>query len=121
MKLDIDLREQATADNLPDEPEDKMLAALSEIRGSNVDHGTANALCRGNDNIVVLGDLEGIQRFPRLRFIQDTGINGVGHRVVDKFREDQTVFAFVEELHSVGGDRIDVADIGIVFDDLGGV
>ncbi len=116
MKLDINLRKQTTADNLPNEPKDKMLAG--EIRRSNVDNRAADSFSGGDNDVVVLGDLKGVQRFPRLRFIQHARIDRVGNRVVDQLGEDQTVFALIKELHSIGGDGVSLGDIWIVFDDL---
>jgi hypothetical protein len=53
-----------------------------------------------------------------LWFVEDTGVDGVWYRVVDQFGKDQAILAFIEELHSISGNRVSACNIWIVFDDL---
>ena len=79
MKLDVDLSKQATPNDLPNESQDKMLSALGKIGGSNVNHGAANTLGRGNNDVVVLGNLEGIEWLARLWLVEDSRIDRIRH------------------------------------------
>ena len=56
------------------------------VEGSpNVDDGAADGLGGRDDDVVVLGHLERVKRFLCCRFVQDTGIDGIGYGVVDEF------------------------------------
>lgn len=60
MQLDVDLTEQAFANDLPNQTENQVLRTLRDICGPDVDDGTADGLGRRNDDIVVFCDLEGV-------------------------------------------------------------
>ena len=60
MELDINLTEQASPDDLPNQAEDQMLPSLLDIRGTDVDNRASNSLRGCDDNVVVLGHLESI-------------------------------------------------------------
>jgi hypothetical protein len=95
--LDVDLGEQSTADDLPNETEDEVFSTLGNVLWTNVDDGTADTLCRGDDDVVVLGHLEGVQWLGLASFdggfVEHSLVDGVGDRVVDEFTEDQTICA----------------------------
>ena len=118
MEFDIDLSKQTASDDLPDEAEYQMFPAFGDICSANIDDGTSDALGRGDDNVVVFRDLEGIERFTWLGLIQDTDVDSVWHGIVDEFAQDQTVLAFIEELHGVCWDGVTKSYIRIVFNDL---
>lgn len=63
MDLDINFGEQTSSNDLPDKTKNQVLSAFRNIRGTDVDDGTSDALGRGNDDIVVFGDLESIEGF----------------------------------------------------------
>jgi hypothetical protein len=75
-----------------------MLSTFRDVRGPDVDDGTSDTLGRGDDDVVVFGDLESIERFhltSRLVdgwLVQDSLVDGVWYRIVDKFAEDETVY-----------------------------
>jgi len=116
MKLYVDLAEQSTSDDLPDETEDKVFSAFLKILGTNVDHRASDSF-RGRDNdVVILRHLESIDLFARARLVQNTHINRIRDRVVDEFTKDQPITTFVEQLHGVCGDRKSVADVRIAFE-----
>ena len=77
MKLDVDICEQTLPDNLPNKTEDEMFSALRKVRRADVHHGATNTLRGRNDDVVVLRNLERIQRFVGVRLVQDTSIDGV--------------------------------------------
>jgi hypothetical protein len=118
MELDIDLSQKTPSDDLPNEPKDKMLAALRDIRRSDVDHRASDTLGGSNNNVVVLGDLESVQSFSWLWFVEDTRINCVGDGVIDEFTKDQSILALIEKLHGISWDRITTSNIWIIFDHL---
>jgi hypothetical protein len=62
---------------------------------TDVDDGASDTLGRSDDNVVVFGHLERIERF-RLAgldggFVEYTLIDRLGDRVVDQFTQNQTV------------------------------
>ncbi len=95
-----------------------MLPALGDICGTDVYDRASNSLRGGDDNVVVLGHLERVQRLLRGGLVQDTDINGLGHGVVDQLAKDETVSTLVEELHGVGRNRETVANIRVAFEHL---
>ena len=120
MELDIDLGQETPSDDLPNETKDKMFAAFRDIRRSDVDHGASNTLGGCNDDVVVFSDLESIQRFSWLWLVENSRINCVGYGVIDELAKDQSILAFVKELHGISWDRITTSNIWIVFDHLQG-
>lgn len=68
-----------------------MFATPCNVIGSYVDDTTSNGLSRRDNDVVILRDLEGVERLSRLGKIENTGVDGVGYRIVDKFTEDQAV------------------------------
>lgn len=132
--LDVDLGEKTTTDNLPDKTKDEVLPALLDVAGTNVDDRTSNTLGRGDDNVVVLGHLEGVELLALLGLVEHTLVDGVGHRVVDELAEDEAVWCqcltyliassiasphklltanLVEQLHRVRRDGQQVPDIRV--------
>jgi len=118
MELDIDLSQKTPSDDLPNETKDEMLAALRDISRSDVDHRASNTFGRRNNDVVVLGDLESVQRFPWLWFVENSRINCVRNGVVDEFTKDQSIFALIEKLHGISWDRITTSNIRIILDNL---
>jgi hypothetical protein len=118
VQLDIHLGQQTLPDNLPDQAQNQMFPPLRDICRADIDDRTANTLRRGDDYIIVFGDLEGVEGFARSGFVEDTDVDSIRNGVVDEFTEDKTIFTFVEELHCVRWDREAVADVGIVLEDL---
>ena len=105
MDLNINLRQETTTNNLPNETEDQVLSPLNDIRGADVDHRASNVFRRCDNNVVVLCHLESVQRLLRSGLVQYTSINRVWYGVVDQPTEDETISDFVEQLHGVCGDR----------------
>lgn len=128
MMLDIDLAQQSASDDLPDQTQDQMFPSLGNILRADVDDGTSDTFGRGDDDVVVLGDLEGVQFAFRGGLVEDSVVDRVRDRVVDEFTQNQTVCewdgltfssqefrrdrarvkltsAFVKQLHGVGRDR----------------
>ena len=60
--FDVDVVQETPADDLPDEAKDEVLATLCDVRRTNVDHRTPNGFCRGDNDVVILGDLEVVER-----------------------------------------------------------
>lgn len=76
-----DLGHETNAHYLPNETEDQVLASLHNVARANVDDRAADSLGGIDGQVVVLGHLKRVQfRSP----VDDTLINGVRHRVVDK-------------------------------------
>jgi len=118
VELDVDLAQQTAADNLPDEAEDEMLADLNDVAGANVDDGAANTLGGLDDDVVVLGHVEGIEGLDlAARHVQDTLVDGVGDAVVDELGEDQTILALVEHLKGIGREGEAAVNVGIACED----
>lgn len=89
VKLNVDLSQQATADDLPDETQNQMFSDLDHITSANIDHRAPDTLCRLNDYVVVLRHLESIQGLCFLSSqVQDSLVNSVGHTVVDELSQD---------------------------------
>ena len=120
MELDIDLSQKTPSDDLPNETKDKMLAALRDISRSNVDHGASDTLGRCNNDVVVFSDLESVQRFSWLWFVENSRVDCVSNGVIDEFTKDQSIFAFIKKLHGISWDRIATSNIWIIFDHLQG-
>ena len=120
MELDIDLGQKTPSDDLPNETKDKMLAAFRDISRPDVDNGASNTLGGCNDDVVIFSDLESIQRFSWLWFVENSCINCVSHGVIDELAKDQSILAFVKKLHGISWDRITISNIWIVFDHLQG-
>lgn len=76
-----------------------MLAPLCDIRRADVNHGAANSLGTGDYDVVVLGDLEGVQGFTRGGLVEHTDVNCVRDGVVDEFTENEAILALIKELH----------------------
>src|SRR5450631_72526 len=104
MNLDIDMFEEATADDLPYKAEYEMFPAFCKICRANVDNRAADSLCGCDYNVVILGHLEIIQGFLCGWNVQNTDINRFGNGVVDEFAKKKTISALVEYLHVVCGD-----------------
>lgn len=88
--LDSNSSEKPFPDDLPDKTHDKVFCSLCNIARSNVDDATANCLGGRDDNIVVLGHLERVERF-LTRDVQDASVDGVRHRVIDEFTENEAI------------------------------
>src|SRR5260221_6624243 len=95
-----------------------MLSAFGDICSADINNRTSYAFGRGDHNVVVFRDLEGVEGFTWLGFIQDTHVNSVRHGIVDEFAQDQTVLAFVKELHRLCWDRVTMSYTRVVFNDL---
>lgn len=114
MKLYINLAEQTTANNLPDKTENKMFSDLNDIAASNIDNRTSNALCRVDNDVIVLGHMKRIKLlYPCAWSVQHSLINGIGHAVVDKLCQHQTILALVEHLKGVRWEGEHVSNIWV--------
>ena len=118
VELYIDLCEETASDDLPDETEDEMLSALCEIGGTDIDNGASNTLRTSNDNVIVLCDLESIQRLLRGWFIKNTEIDSVWDRIIDEFAENEAVLAVIVQLHSIRWNWISVCKIWVMLEHL---
>ena len=116
--LNVDLGEQTSSDDLPDETENKMLAALRNVCSADVHDRAADTLRRGDDDVVVLRNLESIERFAGGGLVEDTGIDGVGDGVVDEFTKDQAVLDLVEDLHCICRDGVSSCEVRVVLEYL---
>jgi hypothetical protein len=112
--LQINLAEQSAANDLPDQTKDQVLPAFGDIRRANIHNRASDSLqnkllntlkctmyflgwcgiylCRRNDNIVILSDLECVESFLGLGHVQDTGINGLRDGVIDEFTQNQPIW-----------------------------
>lgn len=118
VQFDVDLAEQATADNLPNEAEDKMLPHFNNVTTANVDHGAADTLGGLDHNVVVLRHLEMVEGLGLpAGDVKDTLIDGVWYTVVDELRENQAVLALVEHLERVGREGEAAPNVGITGED----
>ena len=114
MQLDIDLAQETSPDDLPDQTQNQVFLDLYNVSTANVHHRATNTLCRLNHDVVVLCHVEGVQCLDLLAdSVQDTLVDGVRYAVVDELGQDQTVLAVVKHLKGVGIERQQVADIGV--------
>lgn len=81
-----------------------MLATFSNIRRANVNDRASDTTSRSDDDVVVLGNLEGIERLVG-GLIENTSIDGIGNGIVYELAKDETVTTLVEDLHRFGRDR----------------
>lgn len=118
VQLDVDLAEQTSPDDLPDQTQNQVLAHLDDVSTANVDDRTPNTLGRLNDNVVVLGEVEVVQLLDLpAGLVQDTLVDCVGHAVVDELGQHETVLALVEHLKGVGGEGQAVANVRVAGED----
>lgn len=114
VQLDINLAQQTTSNDLPDQAKNEVLTNLDNVTTSNVNDGAANALGRVDDDVVIFGHVESIQLFDLLPgLIENTFIDSIRHAVVDQLGEDQTVLALVEHLERVSGEGQEVSNVRI--------
>jgi hypothetical protein len=114
VQLDIDLAEQTSPDDLPDQTQNQVLTHLDDITTANVDDGTPNTLGRLDNNVVILSKVEIVQLLDLLaRLVQDTLVDCVRHAVVDELGQHETILALVEHLEGVGGEGQAVADVRV--------
>lgn len=114
MQLDINLAEQTSPDNLPNQTKNQMLSDLDDISTANVDDGAANTLRRLDDDVVVFCKVEVVQRLELLAgLVEYTLVNCVGYAVVDELGEHQAIFTGIEHLESVGREGQKVPNIGV--------
>ena len=86
-----DSAQKAASNDLPDQAQNQMFSALGQVRRPNVDDRAANGFRRSDDNVIVFGDLEGVEWLSRFGDVENSGIDCVGDGVVDQFTKDQTV------------------------------
>ena len=114
MQLDIDLAQETSPDDLPNQTQNQVFLDLDNVSTANVHHRATNTLCRLNHDVVVFCHVEGVQCLDLLAdSVEDTLVDGVRYAVVDELGQDQTVLAVVEHLEGVGVERQQVADIGV--------
>jgi hypothetical protein len=102
MQLDIDLSEETSSDDLPDQAQDQVLPNFNKISTADVDNRTSNALGGVDDNVVVFCHVESIQFLDLFAWpVQYTFVNSVRDAVVDELRQDQPILAFVEHLERI--------------------
>jgi len=75
-----------------------MLASVSNIRRANVNDRAPDTTSRSDDDVVVLGNLKGIERLVG-GLVEDTGIDCIRNGVVYELAKDETVTTLVEDLH----------------------
>lgn len=118
VQLNVDLAEQTSPDNLPDQTQNQVLAYFDNVSSTNVNHRTPNTLCGLNDNVVVLGEVEVVQRLDLLaRLVQDTLVDCVRYAVVDQLGQHETVLARIKHLEGVGGEGQAVANVWVARED----
>jgi hypothetical protein len=93
MMLDVDLAQQSSSDDLPNQTQDQVFPSLGDVLRADVDDGTSDTFGRGDDDVIVLGDLEGVEFAFRGRLVEDSVVDGIRDRVVDEFTQNQTVYA----------------------------
>ena len=114
VQLDVDLAEQTSPDDLPDQTQNQMLAHLNDVPTANVDNGTPNTLCRLNNDVVVLGEVEVVQLLDLFaRLVENTLVDCVGYAVVDQLRQHETILALIEHLEGVGREGQAVANVWV--------
>lgn len=118
VQFDIDFTQETTANDLPNETKDQMLAHLNNIASTNVDDRAADTFAGFNDDIVVFAHLEGIEVL-RLssRDIQDTLVDRIGNTIIDEFCKDQSVLAVIKHLEGVGWEWEPTAEICVAGED----
>lgn len=93
--LDVDLAEETSSNDLPDESEDEMFGSVGDIGRTDVDDRASDTIGRGDDDVVVLCDLEGVESFGLSLedggFVENSLVDGVGNGVVDELGENETV------------------------------
>ena len=77
MKLDIDLTQESTSNNLPNQAEDKVFPAFNKICAADVDN-MSKTFCRVDNEIVVFDHLELTEFLAASGFIENTFINCLG-------------------------------------------
>lgn len=114
MQLNINLAQETSPDDLPNQTQNQVFLDLDDVSTANVHHRATNTLCRLNYDVVVLGHVEGVQSLDLLAdSVEDTFVDGVRYAVVDELGQDQTVLAVVEHLKGVGVERQQAANIGV--------
>lgn len=95
-----------------------MLSDFNDVSAANVDNRASNTLGGLNDNVVVLGKMEVVQRLDLLAgLVQHTLINGIWYAVVDELGQHKTVFAGIEHLECVGGEGQAIANVWVTSED----
>lgn len=118
VELDVNLAQQTTANDLPNQTQNKMLTNLDDVPAANVHDGAPNALGGVDHDVVVFRHVESVQLLDLLTgLVEDTLIDGVWDAVVDQLGQDQAVLALVEHLEGIGGEGQEVADVGIAGQD----
>ena len=103
MEFDVDLAQETSPNDLPDEPQNEMLADFDDIATSNIDDGAANPLGRVDDDVIILGHVKSIQNLDLFAgLIQDTLVDRIGDTVIDQLGQNQAIFALVEHFKGVG-------------------
>lgn len=114
MKLNVNLAQETSANNLPDQTENQVLLGLHDVAAANVDNRTTDTLGRLDDNVVVLRHVEIVQRLELLADpIHNTLVNCIRYTVVDEFGQYETVFALVKHLERVNWEGKLVANVDV--------
>ena len=114
MEFYINLPQETSANDLPDETKNEMLTDFDDIATSNIHNRAANSFGRVDHNVVIFGHVECIQGLDLFsRLIQNTLINGIWDTVVDQLCQDQAIFAFIEHFERVGGKREGISYIWV--------
>lgn len=69
-----------------------MFSTFGDVLGTDVDDGATDGFGGHDHDVVVLGDLEGVEGFVSLWDVEDSGVDGVEDGVVDEFGEDETIY-----------------------------
>jgi putative heme degradation protein len=116
----IDLSQQTSPDDLPDQAQNQMFPSFCDVTRSNVDNRTPDTFSGRYNDVVVFGDLERVQGFTcgRMRFVENTDIDGIRDGIVNQFAKNETILAVIKQLHGLSRNRETIADVWVVLNDL---
>lgn len=61
MNLDVDLAEQTSSDDLPNQTQNQVLPAFDKVLGTNVDYRASDTLGGGDNDVVIFSHLESVE------------------------------------------------------------
>ncbi|KAH3661835.1 hypothetical protein OGAPHI_006013 [Ogataea philodendri] len=113
MELDIDLAQQTSSDNLPNQTQNQVFFSFNNIFRMDVDNHTSNGLGRVQHHVGILQHREVVQLLALLRDVQNSGVNCVWNRIVNQLGKNQSVCALVENLERIERKWQSVTNMGI--------
>eukprot|EP01139_Manchomonas_bermudensis_P010434 Amastigsp_a340456_90.p3 type:complete len:278 gc:universal Amastigsp_a340456_90:1150-1983(+) len=114
MVREINLVQEPDANDLPDETQNLRVLALRQIVLSEVDDVAPDRLGRVDDEVLVLDNLERVERAD----VDGLRMDGVRHGVVDELAEKNTVVASGEQRHRHDVHGQAVGEVGVVAESL---